>query len=225
MGRVYGRSDLEEVAAWCEERRLHLVWDEVYALSVFGDRPFVSGGSLRPALGPRAHLVWAFSKDFAASGLRCGVLVSENEDVLRTVDGLAYWSCCSGDTQALLEQMLADEHWVERYLREMRARLGAAYREVVGALAREGIPFLPGGAGFFVLVDVRRYLPETTWEEEQRLWSRLLTEGNVNLTPGSACRLGEPGFLRLCFAGQPAETVAEGVRRLGEVVSRARRGR
>ena len=73
-----------------------MVFDEVYALSVFGERAFTSGASLRQSMGERVHVVWAFSKDFGASGLRCGVLVSENEAVLAAVDSLAYWACCSG---------------------------------------------------------------------------------------------------------------------------------
>jgi DNA-binding transcriptional MocR family regulator len=46
----------------------------------------------------------------------------------------------------------------------------------------------------------------------------MLGEANVNLTPGSASRISEPGFFRLCFASAPSETVIEGVRRLGQVI-------
>ena len=107
LGRVYTRDLLVELLAWAERRGIHIVFDEVYALSVFGDTPFVSAASLRPNLGSSAHVVWAFSKDFGASGLRCGVLVSENEALVSAVDQLAYWSACSGHTQFLLSQFVA----------------------------------------------------------------------------------------------------------------------
>lgn len=214
LGTVFEPAELEAVLGWAEGVGIHVVLDEVYALSVFGERAFTSGASLRPTLGDRVHVVWAFSKDFGASGLRCGVLVSENEAVLAAVDHLAYWACCSGDTQHLLSGMLADEGWVDSYVRTMRGRLGAAYRTVTTTLDRHGVPYLPSGAGFFLLLDLRRFLPEPGWAGEHRLWRRLLEGANVNLTPGAACRVGEPGFMRLCFASVPPDHLAAGLDRL-----------
>ncbi|MBE7483990.1 MAG: aminotransferase class I/II-fold pyridoxal phosphate-dependent enzyme [Polyangiaceae bacterium] len=218
MGRVYDASELEAVLVWAERAGVHLVVDEIYALSVFGARPFVSAASLRPALGQRLHIVWAFSKDFAASGLRTGVMVSENAEVLRAVDGLAYWACSSGLTQLALGELISDRAWLETYLTTMRARLGEAYRRVAGALDEQGIEHLPSGAGFFLLVDLRRFLAAPTWDAEAALWRRLLDTANVNLTPGAACRVGEPGFMRLCFAGVPTDAAVHAVQRIGQVL-------
>ncbi len=220
MGRVYSAADVEAVLTWGERAGVHVVVDEVYALSVFGERPFTSCTTVRPALGDSVHVVWAFSKDFAASGLRCGVLVSENEAVMAAVEGLAYWACCSGDTQHLLGAMISDDAWVEAYVAAMRARLGDAYRQVAAALDVQGIPYLPSSAGFFLLCDLRRFLPEPTWDGEHSLWRRILDGANVNLTPGAACRVGEPGFMRLCFAGVPTDTAVHAVGALGRVLNR-----
>jgi aspartate/methionine/tyrosine aminotransferase len=169
-------------------------------------------------LGDRVHIVWAFSKDFGASGLRCGVLVSENEAVHAAVDGLAYWACCSGHTQHLLGEMISDEVWVDAYLAFMRRALGDAYRAVAKGLTGGGIPFLPAQAGFFVLLDLRHFLDEPTWESEHRLWRRILDDAGVNLTPGAACRVAEPGFFRLCYAGLPTASVTIGVDRLSRLL-------
>jgi aspartate/methionine/tyrosine aminotransferase len=57
-------------------------------------------------------------------------------------------------------------------------------------------------------------LTEGTWEAERALWLQILDEARVNLTPGAACHNGEPGFMRLCYAGLPTETVEVGVHRL-----------
>ena len=215
LGRVYSAAEVEAVLRWGETAGIHVVVDEIYALSVFGPQPFTSCASLRPALGDRVHVVWAFSKDFAASGLRCGVLVSENEAVLAAVDSLAYWAYCSGDTQHLLGAMIADDAWVDGYVAATRNRLGGAYRAVAAALDAEGIPFVPAEAGFFLLVDFRRFLPAPTWDSEHALWRRLLERANVNLTPGAACRIAEPGFMRLCFAGVPTAVAVHAVRAIG----------
>lgn len=220
-GAVASRLEVATVLAWAEARQLHVVCDEVYALSVFGERPFVSSASLRARLGDRHHIVWGFSKDLAASGLRCGVLVSENRAVLAAMDALAYWACCSGDTQHLLGSLIDDQAWLDGYLSEMPRRLGAAYRDVAAALDRLGIPYLPSAAGFFLLLDLRRFLTAATFAAERELWWRLLEEAGVNLTPGAACHIAEPGFMRLCFAALEPAAVRIAVDRLGRVLAQS----
>jgi len=191
-----------------------VIFDEIYALSVFGERSFTSCAELRPSLGERVHIVWAFSKDFGASGLRCGVLVSENRAVNAAVDALAYWACCSGHTQYLLGDMISDEAWVDTYLGAMRSFLRGAHARLTGALDEGGIRHLPAEAGVFVLLDLRAHLAAPTWEAENTLWLEILERARVNLTPGAACHVGEPGFFRLCYAGLPTANVEAGVRRI-----------
>ena len=214
IGVVYSREELEEILAWGERRGVHVVFDEVYALSTFGSDAFVSAASLRESLGDHAHVVWAFSKDFAASGLRAGVLVTENEAVMAGVNSLAYWSACSGDTLHLLQTCLADDAWCLTYITTMRTRLAEAHRTVVTALDVASIPYVPSGAAFFVLVDLRAWLSAPTVEAEDVLWRHLLNEANLNLTPGVALRSDQPGWFRLCFASVSPEALAVGMGRL-----------
>jgi 1-aminocyclopropane-1-carboxylate synthase len=218
-GFVAPAEELDEVIAWAEARDVHLVLDEIYALSVHGEAEFRSGASRRPALGPSTHVVWAFSKDFGASGLRCGVLVTENDQVMRSVAALAYWSVVSGDTQHLLSEMLGDEAWLAAYISGMRSRLRNGYERTTAALDAAGIPFVAAEAGIFLLLDMRSFMAEISWEAEGALWRSILEEANVNLTPGSACRIGEPGFMRLCFAAQPPDVVALAVERIGSALN------
>jgi len=219
LGTVYREEELEAILRFSERAGIHVVFDEIYALSVFGRTPFTSVAKRRPSLGDFVHIVWAFSKDFAASGLRCGTLVTENRDLMAAVEGLAYWAAVSGDTQFMLGEMISDEAWVDTYATVMPQRLGDAYRAFTARLDAGSIPYLPSEAGFFFLLDLRRYLSAPTWEAEDALWRRLLDETNVNLTPGSACRIVEPGFMRLCFAGVPGETGAVGVGRIARALS------
>ncbi|QDV09551.1 Aspartate aminotransferase [Planctomycetes bacterium Poly30] len=216
-GSVATRQEIEEILRWADGRQIHVVFDEIYALSVFGEAHFTSAAAIRPALGDRVHIVWAFSKDFGASGLRCGVLVSENEALLAAVNGLAYWGAVSGHTQWLLEQMIADDPWIEHYCADLRLALRSAYESVATALDAAGIPFVPAQAGIFVLCDMRGFLTEPTWDAEAALWRRILEECNVNLTPGSACRIAEPGFMRLCYAAEPLDSVVTAIGRVGDL--------
>ena len=214
LGSVASPEEISMVLAWADDRDLHVVFDEIYALSVFGKGIFTSCAELLPSLGERVHIIWAFSKDFGASGLRCGVLVSENRAVNAAVDALAYWACCSGHTQYLLGEMISDETWVDSFIGSMRELLRGAHARLATALDAGGIRHFPAEAGVFVLLDLRPHLEAPTWEAEHALWVRILEQTRVNLTPGAACHVGEPGFFRLCYAGSPPETVEAGVRRI-----------
>jgi len=220
LGRIASTETLEEILNWADRRRIHLIIDEIYALSVFGPQPFVSGASLRPSLGDYVHIVWAFSKDFGASGLRCGVLVSENEAVLAAIEQLGYWAACSGYTQYLLSSLVADREAVDGYLHSVRQDLADSYAAVVRSLDAAEIPYIPAQAAFFLICDLRSFLHEPTVEAERRLWQRLLDEANVNLTPGEACRIAEPGFFRLCYGGVDPRAVQAAIERIGRFLRR-----
>lgn len=218
LGTVADADEIEMIVRWSERRGIHLVVDEIYALSVHGDAEFRSVATVRPELGDRIHITWAFSKDFGASGLRCGVLVTENEELMASIASIGYWSLVSGDTQYVLGEMIDDAAWVDRYLAAMRSGLADSYRRINDALVEHGIPHVPAAGGFFFLVDLRSFLRDATWEAEDELWRRILDGVGVNLTPGSACRIEEPGFFRVCFATEPAEVVVSAIERMARVV-------
>ncbi len=218
LGQVYSGEEVLEIVEWAERRQIQLIVDEIYALSVFGEREFTSVAALRPALGGNVHVVWAFSKDFGASGLRCGVLISENQAVLEAVSSLAYWSACSGHTQYLLSELISDEDMVDEYIATMQSNLGQAYRNVTRALDKMSIRYIPAEAAFFLICDLRSHLEAPTWDAERRLWRKILEQANVNLTPGEACRINEPGYFRLCYAAQSSDAIQVAIERLGQML-------
>lgn len=215
-GRVLDPAEITDLVEWCRGRGIHLVSDEVYALSVHDGTPFTSVASVTE-LGDDIHIVWAISKDFAVSGFRCGVLITENVRLQRAVAGQAIWSGVSGRTQHLFAELLDDQEWTDRYLTEMRSRLADAHDVATIALTARGISHLPGQAGFFVMVDLSPHLVEPTFAAERNLWGRMVDSG-VNLTPGADCRSSVPGLFRMCFAATPVESLAVGVDRIASAV-------
>jgi len=174
-----------------------------------------------PELGDKVHVVWGFSKDFGASGLRAGVMVSENRHVLDAAGALAYWAACSGHTQHLLSSLITDDAAVDAHIDATRRGLAQAYGRVTEVLDAFGIPYIAAEAAFFLICDLRRWLQAPTFAAEQALWRRMLDEANVNLTPGEACRISEPGFFRLCYAGEDTGLVTDAIKRLGMALARA----
>ncbi|MFP6782174.1 MAG: aminotransferase class I/II-fold pyridoxal phosphate-dependent enzyme, partial [Gammaproteobacteria bacterium] len=218
LGTVYSAEEISEIADWAMSRGIHLIVDEIYALSVFGESEFVSIASVRPDLGDYIHIVWAFSKDFGASGLRCGALISENESVINAVASMAYWAACSGHTQHLLSELVADDQAVDKFIDGSQKKLRATYARVTQALRSNGIKYVSAEAAFFLICDLREFLSTSTWESERILWRTLLDSANTNLTPGEACRINEPGFFRLCYAAESGDAVEAAINRMGEIL-------
>ncbi|MDA0824029.1 MAG: aminotransferase class I/II-fold pyridoxal phosphate-dependent enzyme [Proteobacteria bacterium] len=219
LGTVYSRDEIEAIVDWAAQHDIHLIIDEIYALSVFGTNDFISVAQTCPALGESIHIVWAFSKDFGASGLRCGVLISENTAVINAVSSLAYWAACSGHTQHLLSELINDDANVATFINESQAKLAAAYTRVIRALEANAIPYFAADAAFFLICDLRAYLDEASWPAERRLWRKILERANTNLTPGEACRINEPGFFRLCYAAETTDAVEAAIGRMSKVLS------
>lgn len=81
FGQCYPLEVLEACAQFCQDRDIHLISDEVYALSCFDNDeldselpPFISAlhldlDRLRVERA-RVHVIWSTSKDFGSSGLR-----------------------------------------------------------------------------------------------------------------------------------------------------------
>jgi aspartate/methionine/tyrosine aminotransferase len=124
----------------------------------------------------------------------------------------------SGHTQWILGQMISDEPWVDEFCAELRESLGVTFARVTAALHAAGIPTIAAEAGIFVLCDMRGFLTDATWDAEHALWRRILNEANVNITPGSACRIAEPGFMRLCYAAEPIDSVLAAIERVGRLL-------
>lgn len=92
LGRCYSRETLVALLQFCHKYQIHLISDEVYALSVYEDSDPTGGGfvsvlsidpvplGVDPAL---VHVLYGMSKDFAAAGLRLGCLISQNKRFLQ----------------------------------------------------------------------------------------------------------------------------------------------
>ncbi|XP_049636664.1 1-aminocyclopropane-1-carboxylate synthase-like protein 1 [Suncus etruscus] len=219
LGDVYTPEELYKFLEFAKRHELHVMVDEVYMLSVFQDpRNYCSVLGLERLPDPqRTHVMWAASKDFGMSGLRFGTLYTENRDVATAVASLCRYHGLSGLLQYQMAQLLHDRDWIDQvYLPENHARLKAAHAFVSAELRALGVPFLKRGAGFFIWVDLRKYLSEGTFEEEAQLWRHFL-EHKVLLSPGKTFECLEPGWFRVIFSDQ-AHRLRLGMQRFRRVL-------
>ena len=214
LGSVYGAEEIKALLAWARGKGIHVVFDEIYALSVFDASagPFTSAAAVlgpEGLLGQDTHIMWGVSKDLGAGGLRCGALITPNTDLIEAVNQISYWGASSRHTQWTLTNILSDLEWMDTFLTTSHARLAEAYGTVTRALDAAGIPYVPAVSAIFLLIDLRAYLEEATFDSEHVLWSRLLNEVGINITPGSELRSESPGWFRLCYAAFPSPQIAD----------------
>jgi aspartate/methionine/tyrosine aminotransferase len=230
LGRCYPKETLIGLLRLCQRHRIHLISDEIYALSVWSNEtgenpagaPFESCLSLAtndiidPSL---VHVVWGMSKDFGANGFRVGAIISPHNPTLRAslLQGAIY-SSISSVSDHIACNLLEDKAWVDAYLLENRRRLAEHYRIVTHWAAEHGIEFEGGvNAGFFLWLNfgdayrARHELQVTTNVEAEI--TRAFLKAKVFVAPGSSFGAEKPGWFRLVFSmAKPA--LEEGLSRI-----------
>lgn len=209
-GEVLHAEHIHEIVIWARSLSLHLIFDEVYALSVFRGEFYSVARVLHGELQSDVHIMWSMSKDFCMSGLRLGVVYTQNEEVAREIGGNV-----SEETLWAVENMLSDEAWVTTFVDSNVTALRAAHGRVTEALQRWKVPYFDGGGALFVWADFRKWISEG--EGEVELWKRFNNAG-VLLTPGMDCFAYQEGFFRICFAAVEDEELQVALRRLGDVL-------
>jgi aspartate/methionine/tyrosine aminotransferase len=173
-------------------------------------------------LGDDVHMIWGISKDFGASGLRYGVLYSQNELMLQGLATLSTFSGVSGPIQYLVSELLTDDVWLSSFLDESRRRLVNSYNICTEKLEEMVLPYIPAEAGMFVYVDFSSLLPQKTFEWERKL-GEMMYQVRVVLTPGEAQNDASPGMFRICYAWVEPETLEIAMERLSQLVAKLRR--
>lgn len=211
----------------CNKYKIHLLMDEIYALSVF-DIPDPKATKFKSIatfdtdkyIDPNyLHLIYGMSKDNAAGGMRLGCLYTRNASLRKALGMTSMFHWSGNLTERLATMMLEDEKWMDDFLKSSCDKLAKRNLMVRKMFDDEGINYYPGAnAGFFIWLDFRKFLPETTasgngdgWDREAALTQRLL-ENKVYITEGRALNAEEPGWYRLIFS-QNEELIQEGFRR------------
>ncbi|XP_035521222.1 1-aminocyclopropane-1-carboxylate synthase-like protein 1 [Morone saxatilis] len=204
LAEIYTPKEMIAFLEFAKRNELHAIVDEVYMLTVFDESvTFHSVLSVDSLPDPqRTHVMWGMSKDFAMAGIRIGTLYTENRDLVEALAQLGSFHGISGTTQHQVAQLLQDREWISKeYLPENRCRLKAAHSYLTGELQDMGVPYLDRPAALYVWADLRKYLKESSFEEELSMW-RCFLRHKVVLSCGQAFSCSTPGWFRIVFADQ-----------------------
>ncbi|EDV21832.1 uncharacterized protein TRIADDRAFT_59430 [Trichoplax adhaerens] len=102
---------IKDYLDFAHRHELHIIFDEIYYLSSHApDADVISVLSMINELPDpkRTHFIWAFSKDFASSGLRAGILWTQNSELAAAAGACSRFSGISPPTQKQLTNMITD---------------------------------------------------------------------------------------------------------------------
>lgn len=204
LAEIYTPEEMIAFLEFAKRNELHSIVDEIYMLTIFDESvAFHSVLSIDSLPDPqRTHVMWGLTKDFAMAGTRIGTLYTENTDLVEALAQLGSFHGISGSTQHQVAQLLQDREWIsEDFLPENRCRLKAAHSYLTGELQSMGVPYLDRPAALYVWADLRKYLRESSFEEELSLW-RCFLRHKVVLSCGQAFSCSMPGWFRIVFADQ-----------------------
>jgi len=208
-GKVWSRSEMEQIAAFVEKHDLFVFTDEIYEHFVFDGLEHISFASL-PGMWERTITISGLSKTFSITGWRIGYCICPAKwaDAIANFNDLVYVCAPTplqiGAAAGLME--LDDE-----YFKNLSAKYQAKRETLCGALDAAGLtPCVPQGA-YYVLADVSS-LPG---EDSKARAMYLLHETGVACVPGETFVTGPEGktIVRFCFAKED-DVIEDACRRL-----------
>ncbi len=204
-GWVISAEEIATLLSFARRRGLWVVADEVYARIVYGNRPAPSFLD-QAAPEDRLIVVNSFSKSWAMTGWRLGWMTIP-PDLLPVMEKLVEFNT-SGSPTFLQHAGIAAIRGGEPFIARFVARCRAARDVAIDALraCRRVEVARPEGA-FYAFFRVDGVGDSLAFAKE------LLSHAKVGLAPGSAFGPMGEGYLRLCFARDPAQ-ITEAVERL-----------
>ena len=202
LGTVYKEEELEMMAEFCYNNKIHLICDEIYLLSVYDENAhFKSLLSIKNFEKYRdiIHIVWGFSKDFSLSGFRVGVAITKNAALQSSLGSVGYYTSVSTVTQYILEEMITDTEWLDRMVQLNHQRLKGNRDVVSKRLAQENIPFVQPKSGLFVWMNLSQCMTNQSVQSETELFEKLMSAG-LYLVPGQAFETKESGWFRMIIS-------------------------
>lgn len=208
-GEILDYNFMQEIVSFALEHDLHIISDEIYALSTFENVDHISLYELAKNKGAKCHLLYGMAKDFCLAGFKTGFYYSEDEELIAAMSGLTYFHPVGTPSQKQIESIFRDETFIHSFVPLNNERLHKTYKRLINEL--DHLTFIPAQAGMFALLDLSMWCK--TFEEENHIFNHLLGELKINFSKGADLGMNKPGYFRVCFA-RPTPMLDELIKRL-----------
>lgn len=216
-GACYSAEDLAPIAAWCVERGVWILADEIYSKLIYDDTPFASIAQAGDAARARTILIDGMSKTYSMTGWRIGYAAGPRE-VIAAMAKLQSHSMSNATSisqwASVAALCMSDEELAPRVreFRERRDEMLRGLRELPGWTCT-----VPGGA-FYLFPEVSGCFGQRNGrsvESGGELAEYLLEQAKVAVVPGEA--FGAPSHVRLSYAVS-IDRVREGLERIAQAM-------
>jgi aspartate aminotransferase len=200
LGAVAARDALQEIA----NAGPLVVSDEVYREIRYDDEP----PSMR-GMSDNVIVVNGMSKSHAMTGLRIGWAIARAEVLKPVITAHQYIAtCASVFSQALAENILANEAWNASWLEQVRAQFREQRDTALFSIERElEVRIEPPAGAFYAFVPVPLC-------GSLGFAKTLATDAAVLVIPGVAFGKRGEGFVRISYAA-PLDRIGSGIERIG----------
>ncbi len=214
VGRVFTRTELENIADICLRRRLIICSDEIHCDLLFSGNRHLPIATLSPEVAARTVTLMAPSKTYNLAGLECGYAIIQNEALRRcwqkTAHGIVPWVNIMGHVSALAA-LRDGQEWLQQVMVYLEGN-----RDFLSGYLRDKMP------------EVRMCRIEATylaWLDCSKAGIQgnpaafFAKEARVGLNNGPDFGKGGEGFVRLNFAC-PRSTLTAALDRMAAALGR-----
>jgi len=211
-GAVMTEGEIKKIYDLAEKHDLYLLSDEIYARMIYKDsETSFSTPSKYDQCKERVILVNGFSKSYAMTGWRLGVMIAPSDLVEKM--GLLLettTSCVSPFLQrAGIEALKGDQQPINQMVEEFRKRRDLI---VEGLNSLPKITCLKPGGAFYVFANIKE-----TGMKSQEFSDLLLEKAGVATCPGNFFGKYGEGYVRFCYANS-IENIKKGIEKIRSVL-------
>jgi aspartate/methionine/tyrosine aminotransferase len=221
-GAVYPADEVRAIGEWALEHGIWVVTDEIYEHLTFGDHAFTSILAQVPDLADSCVVLNGVAKTYAMTGWRVGWMIGP-ADLIKAATNLQSHSTsnvANVSQRAALAAVAGDLDCVVE-MREAFARRAKLIHGLLNDIP--GVTCMEPQGAFYAFPSFEgvlgRDIDGSTPTDMLQLSELVLDKAKVAIVPGEA--FDAPGYARLSFAIGD-DDIAEGVGRIGELLSRAR---
>lgn len=191
-GRMIPQNELERIAEVVKKHQIWVFSDEVYCELVYDGKKHCSIGSL-PGMKDYTVVLNGFSKAFAMTGWRIGYVCCSSDLMEQVLKLHQYSTICAPimSQYAALEGLRNGWQEVERMRISYQQRRNLMYKSFM----EMNLPVTEPEGAFYMFPDIRK-----TGLTSEEFATKLITDYQVAVVPGSVFGAGGEGYIRCCYA-------------------------
>jgi len=212
LGRVYTRDELSRLANLAKKHHVYLLSDEIHAPLMYAEQTFTPFLTVSETAREVGITITAASKGWNIAGLKCAIIVTENEKMYETLNAIAPATHYRASLLGAFATVTAFEK-CEPWLNELIEQLDHN-RKLVASLIQSKTP----GIGYRIPhCSYLAWLDLTTFNLGEDPSAVLIEKAKVAFVPGIRFGSQSAQFVRLNFATSP-EILTEAFNRLATVL-------